>query len=165
MSGASTHRRTLMEMRKATLFIGIAGILLPIVILSCKKQAEQPGLNLENTVWRLKKEVWTYPNGNTEVFEKKTNAEGVSTWLFLSDQKVKILYEPYSFQQNGDWIHANNLTTIRLVTNTNDDNTRDFVVRELSANSMILDAKTGGSTIASSEHGIASKVYYELERQ
>lgn len=155
-----------MEMRKAILSIGIAAILLSIVILSCKKQAEQSALNLENTVWRLKKEVWTYPNGSTEVFEKKTNAEGVSTWLFLSNQKVKVLYEPYSFQQNGDWVNANHAMTIRLMTNTNEgDNTRDFVVRELSTHSMTLDSKTSGSTIASSEHGIASKVYYELERQ
>jgi hypothetical protein len=154
-------------MRKLYYLPVLVGLLiLAMSILACKKQNGQASSVLENTTWKLTKEVWGFPNGNTEVFVKQSDHDGVFTWVFLKNQKINILHQPYSFEEIAEWSKIGDLLTIKFSANSSNQVTiRNYKIIELTNTFMKVDVELGNTFIASSGNGIASKVYYELTKQ
>jgi hypothetical protein len=153
-------------MKKKNYSYALLGVLILIItMLGCKKHNDQDPLALENTTWKLTREIWTFPNGNTEIFVKQSDLDGVFTWIFLNNQKVKILYEPYSFEESGQWSKAGDIVTIKVLTNTNDiGSIRDYKIIELTKSFIKLDVDLS-NLFSSSVNGTPSKIYYELKKQ
>ena len=147
--------------KKLCLPVFVFTLMFVIAAPSCKKQKDLPVL--ENTTWKLTREIWTFPNGNTEIFEKQSDGDGVFTWFFSNNNNIRILWLPYTYEESGTWnLFDNRITTSTRVDPSSMIQTRHFKIVEHTNSFMKVDAEgQGGSSI----NGQTSNIYYELARQ
>jgi hypothetical protein len=131
-----------------------------LISTGCDKGDLIDSADLENTTWKLTKEIWTFPSGNTQTFIKG-DLDGIFSWDFINDKDVKISYSPYYVQENGTWTKANNRITITVLHGA-DSFVRNYKIVVLKGSFMKVDVE---EQRAETSEGRASKVYYELRKQ
>lgn len=122
-------------------------------------------LELENTSWKLKKEIYTFQNGTTEIYavnpNNNTGNEYYFIWNFYELPIIIIENSPYTYDQNVLWSENNSLLSITIQTNpTLIQN--NFEIIELTETFMKV--KFTNHNVVSTLHGIATEVFYEFDK-
>lgn len=138
------------------LLVGI--LVFNIALMGCKKEGF---VALENTTWKLTKEIWTFPNGNVQTFVKQSDLDGVYTWFFLNNQDIKILTEPYTGEVSGTWTRNNDKIIITVLANGNYI-IGNYKILKLTDRLMIVDFEDQNGV--TSENGRADKMIFEFRK-
>lgn len=151
--------------RSSYLALLVVSLLLEIPDSGCRKPGQVQQAQLENTIWKLSREEWIYPNGNREFFEKRSYLDGVFIWSFLSNSQLKKRWEPYTVELNGTWnINGNRITTNIFTDPNNPGNILPlhYKLIELTGSFMRVECEEQQT---SSINGNASAVYFEFVKQ
>jgi len=134
-----------------------------ILSISCDEENLNSDFVLENTSWRLIKETWYFPSGDSLIFDKSGDHDGHFYWNFESDSTLKINYEPYSSNLNAYWEKKKNTLAIKTKITTDSFYIQRYTILELEESSMILNVENVNGV--SNDKGEANEMLYELKRQ
>lgn len=122
-----------------------------------------PISNLENTSWKISKETYYYPNGNSENFVNSSDLNGIFIWSFGTDSSMKIKYEPYTFIVDGNWEKNQNSLIIKTFSPDDSLDVRHYTIIELTETFMKLNVED--VRFQSSNNGNANKHILEFRKQ
>jgi hypothetical protein len=142
----------------------LVGILVfNIALMGCKKEDIVKPVALENTTWKLTKEIWYFANGNVQTFIKQDNLDWTFTFFFLNNRDITILNEPYTVEEIGTWTRVDDRLTMTVSIDNHNTFIKHYKILELTDQFMKVDFEDQHGE--SSEDGKAIKMVYELSRQ
>lgn len=134
-----------------------------IFSISCEEENLDSDVSLENTSWRLIKETWYFPSGDSLIFDKSGDHDGHFYWNFETDSTLKINYKPYSSILNAYWEKKNNTLAIKTKITTDSIYIQRYTILGLEESNMILNVENVNGV--SNDKGEANAMLYELKRQ